>query len=119
MILLELFEAWWQRADTLRGVLTNGYVYYSKSIFFFFFMHPAYSFTLFVVLLLDLLNGWMIAILFFKTVDIFFKITLMKGLYEEGDLDPGLIEILDQPLSPWLFLSGAGLYPFLLAYGIA
>jgi len=47
---LELFEAWWQRSETLFGVLERGFGYYQKSIFLFFLMHPAFYFIFFVVL---------------------------------------------------------------------
>ena len=117
-ILLEMFEAWWQKASTMEGVLENAYAYYHQSIFYFFLMHPAFYFALFVILYTEVFNWWMVAILVFKTVDLFFKITLMRGLFEEGSIDRNIKAILKEPLSPWLFLTGLGLYPFLLFYGL-
>jgi hypothetical protein len=81
-------------------------------------MHPAFYYIFFVILYTDTLNWWFIAILFFKTIDLFFKITLMRGLYEEKDIAGDILMILKEPLSPWLFLTGLGLYPFLLFYGL-
>jgi hypothetical protein len=118
LIVLELFEAWWQRAETMIGVLANGYRYYQKSIFLFFLMHPSFYFILFVILFTQTLNGWMITILLLKVVDIFFKITLMQNLFVQNKVDEMMGSILQEPLSPWIFLTGAGLYPFLLFYAL-
>ncbi|MEA3492646.1 MAG: hypothetical protein U9R27_12175 [Campylobacterota bacterium] len=116
--MLELFEAWWQRSDTMAGVLANGYYYYQKSIFLFLLMHPSFYFVLFVVLYTEVINGWMIAILLFKSVDIFFKITLMQNIFVKGQVDDVVRPFLEESLSPWIFLTGLGLYPFLLFYAL-
>jgi hypothetical protein len=119
LICLEIFELWWQRADTLEGVLANTYYYYNKNIFLYFLMHPAFYFTLFVILYTEIFNLWLMAILVFKTMDIFFKITLMRGLFEDSiDINSDIRAILKEPLSPILFLTGLGVYPFLLFYGL-
>ena len=118
LILFEMFEAWWQRSDTLEGVLSNAYEYYNKSIFYFFIMHPAFYFTLFVILYTQTLNLWMVSILFFKTIDLFFKITLMRGVFENGNINSDIVSVLKKPISPWLFLTGLGMYPFLMFYGL-
>ena len=47
LIMLEFFEAYMQRATTLYGVIEKLYGWYSKSIFFFFLMHPAFYFYAF------------------------------------------------------------------------
>ena len=118
LIVLELFEAWWQRAETMVGVLANGYHYYQKSIFLFFLMHPSFYYVLFVILFTQTLNGWMVTILLLKVVDIFFKITLMQNLFVKNKVDEMMGSILQEPLSPWIFLTGVGLYPFLLFYAL-
>ena len=118
LVLLEIFEAWWQHSQNMEGVLYNGYKYYKKSIFLFFIVHPAFYFTFFVILYTQILNGWLIAILALKTVDLFFKITLMRGVFEDGDIAPNIRDILKEPLSPIMFLTGLGIYPFLMFYGL-
>jgi len=118
LVLLEIFEAWWQHSQNMEGVLYNGYQYYKKSIFLFFIVHPAFYFTFFVILYTQILNGWLIAILALKTVDLFFKITLMRGVFEDGDIAPNIRDILKEPLSPIMFLTGLGIYPFLMFYGL-
>ena len=119
LVILEIFEALWQRAKSMEGVLSHVYHYYHKSIFIYFLMHPAFYFTFFVILYTETLNGWFLAILVFKTLDIFFKITLMRGLFEDGDINMEIRAILKEPLSPILFLTGLGVYPFLLFYGLS
>lgn len=118
LILLELFEAWWQKDKTLFDVLARGYHYYQKSIFLFLLMHPTFYYILFVILFMNVFNGWMVTILLLKTVDIFFKLTLMNKLFVEKTIDASLEMILSEPLSPWLFLTGVSLYPFLLFYAL-
>ena len=118
LIILELFEAWWQRSDTMIGVLALGYHYYQKSIFLFFLMHPSFYYILFVILFTQVLNGWMVTILLLKSVDLFFKITMMQNIFVQDEVDEVMGSILYEPLSPWLFLTGVSLYPFLLFYAL-
>jgi hypothetical protein len=115
---LELFEAWWQRSETLFGVLERGFGYYQKSIFLFFLMHPAFYFIFFVVLATGKLNGWIVAILLLKTLDIFFKIALMRSIFLERKIDTGVEAVLFAKLDPWLFLTGVSLYPMLLYFAL-
>ncbi len=119
LVALELFEAYWQRSDTMAGVLANGYYYYRKSIFLLFLMHPSLYFVLFILFLTNSMNGWIITILLFKSVDIFMKIALMRSLFVYDDLDQEIREIIKEPITPWLFTLGMGLYPPLLYYALA
>jgi len=118
LIVLELFEAYWQRSDTMTGLLANGYYYYQKSIFLLFLMHPSFYFILFVLLYTDTLNGWIVAILLFKSIDIFLKIALMRSLFVYDDLTQEIRDIIGEPLSPWLFSMGLGVYPIMLYYAL-
>ncbi|MEA3455850.1 MAG: hypothetical protein U9R26_05035, partial [Campylobacterota bacterium] len=118
LIILELFEAWWQRSDTMMDVLALGYHYYQKSIFLFFLMHPSFYYILFIILFTQILNGWMVTILLLKSVDLFFKITMMQNLFVKDEVDEVMGTILYEPLSPWIFLTGVSLYPFLLFYAL-
>jgi hypothetical protein len=81
-------------------------------------MHPAFYFTLFIILYTQTLNLWMISILTLKTIDLFFKITLIKGLFEDGEINQPIRDILKEPLNPIMFLTGLGIYPFLMFYGL-
>lgn len=119
LVLLELLEAWWQRSDTMMGVLVNGYHYYKKSIFLFLLMHPSFYFVLLVILATNILNGWIAAIIILKSLDIILKITMMQNLFVKDNVDEILRSFLREPLTPWVFLTGVSLYPFLLYYALS
>jgi hypothetical protein len=111
-VFAELFEAAWQQADTLRGALENGWHYYQKSIFLFLLMHPGYWLTLFISLYYDLLNWPIIAMLAFKTLDIFFKIDMIGRLYGRNELTLEMETMLATPIPRWYFLAGVMAYPW-------
>jgi len=113
-VFAELFEAAWQQADTLRGALENGWRYYQKSIFLFLLMHPGYWLTLFISLYYDLLNWPIIAILAFKTLDIFFKIDMIGRLHGRAELTLEMKAMLSTPIPRWYFLAGVMVYPWFL-----
>ncbi len=118
LIVLELFEAYIQRADTLYGVMEKLYGWYSKSIFLFFLIHPAFYFILFVVIVTDTLNIYVILILVFKVFDLFYKLELIKKIFIQQNVSQELAEMLDWKIPSWFFLMGVGLYPPLLFYAL-
>ena len=118
LVMLELFEAYMQRADTLYGVMEKLYVWYSKSIFAFFLIHPAFYFILFVVIVTDILNIYMILLLTLKVFDLFYKIELIKTIFIKQNIPADLSAMLDWKIPPWFFLMGVGLYPPLLFYAL-
>ncbi len=118
LIVLELFEAWWQRAERLIDVLAHSYHYYQKSIFIFFLMHPTFYYILFVILLTHVLNGWMVTILLLKSTDLLFKLAMIRAVFVQGNVDDTFSRILYETLSPWIFLTGVGIYPFMLFYAL-
>jgi len=118
LAMLELFEAYIQRADTLYGVMKKLYGWYSKSIFAFFLIHPAFYFTLFVVIVTEVLNIYMILLLTIKVFDLFYKIELIKKIFIQQNVPSALAEMLDWKIPEWFFLMGVGLYPPLLFYAL-
>ncbi len=118
LIVLELFEAYMQKADTLYGVMEKLNVWYQKSIFVFFLMHPAFYFVLFVVLVTDVFNIYMILILTFKIFDMFYKMALIKSIFIKQKVPADLSAMLEWPIPGWFFLFGVGLYPPLLFYAL-
>ena len=118
LIILELFEATMQRASTLYGVMEKLYEWYSKSIFFFFLMHPAFYFTLFVVIVTDRLNVYMILLLAFKVFDLFYKLELIKKIFIQQKVPGDLADMLEWKIPSWFFLMGVVLYPPLLFYAL-
>ncbi len=111
-VIAEIFEAAWQRADTLKGAIEKGYRYYSKSIFVYLAMHLGYLATIFIALRYNLLNWPIIGILAFKSLDIFFKIEMISRIYGKGRLDPQMEAMLNAPIPKWYFFSGVFVYPY-------
>ena len=118
MIVLELMEASLQKAKTLGGMIEKLYVYYNKSIFLFFMIHPTFYFTLFVSLYLNIVNFYIIVILLIKTFDMFFKIELIRQRYYEKEMDKELEGMLTLKMAPWMGLLGIFMYVPLLFLGI-
>ncbi len=118
LVMLELSEAAMQRSDTLYGVMEKLYVWYNKSIFAFFLIHPSFYFILFIVIVTDILNIYMILILVFKIFDLFYKIELIKTIFIKENIPADLLAMLEWKIPPWFFLLGVGLYPPLLFYAL-
>jgi len=118
LVVLELFEAYMQKADTLYGVMEKLNVWYQKSIFAFFLIHPSFYFVLFVVIVTNVLNLYMILILTFKIFDLFYKIELIKSIFIRQKVPADLSAMLEWKIPSWFFLMGVGLYPPLLFYAL-
>ena len=115
MILLEIFEASWQRAESVEGILANSYFYYQKSIFIFFLMHPTFYFILFVSLYTSVLNLGIISILIFKALDLLFKLDIINKHFINHNLVIELTNMIKSKVEPWVFLMGLFMYvPILL-----
>ena len=95
MILLELFEIYIQRADTLREMIDNLYYYYNRSVFLFFLVHPTFYYVLGVTLYFDTFNFYSITILVLKALDLFFKVELIKQRYYEPVMDAELEKMME------------------------
>lgn len=118
MTLLEIFEANWQRAETIEGILLKSYYLYKKNIFLFFLMHPTFYFVLFVSLYTDILNFGIVAILTFKVLDFMFKLDIIDKYFIKNNLDYPLKELLKTKTNPWYFLMGLSIYVPTLFYSL-
>lgn len=118
MIILELMEASLQKGDTLGDIIEKLYLYYNKSVFLFFMIHPTLYFILFISLYLNIVNFYIISILLIKTLDIFFKIELIKQRYIKKSMDSELEEILNLKISSWMGFLGIVMYVPLLFLAI-
>ena len=118
LVVLELFEAYIQRASTLFGVLEKLYVYYQKSIFLFFLIQPGFYMILFIILFTGILNMSMIFLLLIKVFDMFYKIELIKKVFIQREVSYEIAQILEWKMPSYFFLMGAGMYPPLLWYAL-
>ena len=114
LVILELFEAMIQRADTLGGVIERLYIWYRKSIFLFFLIHPTFYFILFVVIATDILNFYMVVIIAMKVFDLFYKLELIKAIFIRQKVPSELAAMLQWRIPAWFYLTGVMLYPPLL-----
>jgi len=118
MIVLELFEAHLQKAETLGAVIDKLYLYYKQSVFLFFIIHPTFYFVLFISLYLNVLNFYIITILLIKIFDIFFKIELIKQRYIYQNMEKELESMLTLKMAPWMGFLGVLIYVPLLFMAI-
>jgi hypothetical protein len=79
-VALELFEANWQKSDSLYGVIYNNFLIYQKSLFTFFLLNPTFFYVLFLTIYLNQDSFLMYTMLLVKFIDMAFKITMMKKL---------------------------------------
>ena len=100
MIVLELFEIYIQKSDTLVDLIDTLHEYYRQSIFLFFLIHPSFYYVLGVLLYFDAFNFYGISILILKIFDIFFKIEMIQQLYYKDNMDPELKQMIDMKLTP-------------------
>jgi hypothetical protein len=119
LVVAELFEAYIQRASTLLGVLEKLYLYYQKSIFWFFLIQPGFYFILFIILMTGVLNVSMIFILTIKVFDIFYKIELIKKVFIQREVSVEIAQMLKWKMPSYFFLMGVGMYPPLLFYALS
>jgi len=106
---LELFEVQWQKAQTLLGVLARMYEQYKKSAFVFLLLHPTLYFAIMFVLMSDY-NGYAIALLSLKSLDIVTKMLLLKKVFIERSLSQELQLSLLQPLPSYMLYVGLFVY---------
>ncbi|MDX9795349.1 MAG: hypothetical protein WCY75_04605 [Sulfurimonadaceae bacterium] len=79
-VALELFEANWQKSDSLYGVIYNNFLVYQKSLFTFFMLNPTFFYVVFLTIYLNIDSWLMYAMMIIKFVDVAFKITMMQKL---------------------------------------
>lgn len=118
MLVLEVVEANLQKATTLGAMIEKLHLYYKKSVFLFFLLHPTFYFVIFVSLYLDVLNFYIITILLLKTFDIFFKIELIRQRYMQKSMDKELAKMLGFKMARWMEFVGVFMYVPLLFMAI-
>ena len=116
--MIELIETNLHRADTLELMIERLYGYYQKSVFLFFLVHPAFYFVIFVSIYLNLLDFYIIAILLLKTLDIFFKIEMMRQKFVYKEMDKEIEDMLKLKMSPLVSVLSSLMYVPLLAMAL-
>jgi hypothetical protein len=119
MLLLEFFEVYLQKSETLALLIEKLYGYYNQSVFLFFLIHPTFYFSLGVLLYFDAFNFYGGAILVIKTFDIFFKIEMIRQRYFHASMDKELEEMLDLKITPMMHYFSAAIHLPLLFLAIS
>ena len=116
-IVFELFEIWWQKSQTLFGVLENIYRYYSRSIFLFFLLHP----TLYLLIYLMIASGYDLylqAALGLKISDIALKIVFVQKIFVKKEIDEEFRTMLGMRMDWYMLYFGVLFYPVLILLGL-
>lgn len=117
LIIFELYEAWWQKEQTLGGMLVRIAQAFDANIFLFFLRHPGFYWVLFVIVTTGLFNIAMGILIVLKAADILVKMAMVNKLREQAVSDAFLF-MLRQPLPSWMPWLGTLIYPALLAVGL-
>ena len=115
-IAFELFEASWQKAPTLQGVLEKIHRYYEKNIFLLFFMHP----TMYLAIYLMMRSHYdiYIQILFgIKLSDIALKLLFVHKVFVEKKIDEEMKLLLGMRVEWYMLYFGVVFYPVLIWLG--
>ena len=112
-VLFEAYEIWWQRAQTLLGVLAKMYHHYRLNALLFFIMQPTFYFSLLFMMLCDF-NIYSVIFFSLKGSDVLTKIILMKQVFIDKRVVREVSELIVTPLPQFVFYIGLILYPLLI-----
>jgi len=119
LLVAELIEASFQRAQTLLGILKKLYLYYEKSIFLFFLVQPGFYVTLFIIVSTNIFNMTIVFLLALKVFDMFYKLELIKKVFIKREVSAEIAQMLSWKMPSYFFLTGAMLYPPLLYFALS
>ena len=109
----ELYESSWQSGTTLQEILANIHTRYQKGLLYFFFSHPSFIYSLYLGIAYDLTNFWFLTLLFFKFMDISYKLVIVQKI-EQKRLQEVLPISLNTPIQKWMSYMNVIIYPTLL-----
>lgn len=115
-IVLEFFESYWQKSETLYGFINNNFLLFKKNIFLYFILHLSFLYTIFLSLYFNNFGLWMSSIFIIKFVDISLKLSIMKKLLN----GIGIEEIIpiNINMSPILRYFNVVVYPLTFLFAI-
>lgn len=80
IILLELFEFFWQKGDTIKEYMQSLMNAFQRGTIFFISLHPSFFFVLFTIFTLNIKSPFLLAVGVLKFVDIGFKIYVLDRM---------------------------------------
>jgi hypothetical protein len=112
-VLFEAYEIWWQKAETLLGILAKMYHQYKRNVWLFFLMQPTFYFSMIFMMLCDY-NLYSVILFSLKGSDIVTKVILMKQVYIDKKVSQDVSELLVAHLPQFVLYIGLVLYPVLI-----
>ena len=79
LILFEIYEASWQKADTFFGIIQNIFDRFKKGQIYFYLSHPSLWFILYIAIKYNIFNFWMVFMILLKASDIAFKLWIIES----------------------------------------
>jgi len=118
LIFFELYEASWQKADSIRGIIKNIFKRYEKGQIYFYLSHPSFWFVLYTAIKYNITNFWMIAIVLLKASDIAFKLWLIQAKSNKNSIDEILGLPQDFKISPAMIYLNTVVYTILFYFAL-
>ena len=115
-IVLEFFESYWQKSETLYGFINNNFLLFKKNIFLYFILHLSFLYTIFLSLYFNNFGFWMSSIFIIKFVDISLKLSIMKKLLNGINIEE--IIPMNINMSPILRYFNVLVYPLTFLFAI-
>lgn len=115
-IILEFFESYWQKSETLYGFINNNFLLFKKNIFLYFILHLSFLYTIFLSLYFNNFGFWMSSIFIIKFVDISLKLSIMKKLLNGINIEE--IIPMNINMSPILRYFNVVVYPLTFLFAI-
>jgi len=112
-ILLEIYEIWWQKAETLLGMLARMYEHYYKSVWLFLIMQPTFIFSIGFMTLSNF-NIYSVILFGLKASDIVAKIFLIEKVFVEKEFSEELSVMILAPINKVFVYMGLLIYPSLI-----
>jgi hypothetical protein len=114
-VALEVFEANWQKSNSLYGLLKNNYTVYKKSILLFFLLNPTFYYSIYLAISLNNFTILMGSIIIVKFADISFRLHILNKIDKDEDISS--IIPMDIPMNNLLRYMNVIIYPtvFVLA----
>lgn len=115
---LEAYEIWWQKAQTLLGILAKMYHYYRGNVWIFFLMQPTFYFSMIFMMMCDY-NLYSVILFSLKGSDVLTKIILMKKVFIDKKVEREISELIVAPIPQFLLYTGLLLYPILIIMALS
>jgi hypothetical protein len=117
-VLLESYEIWWQKAETLLGILARMYEQYRQSAWLFLLMQPTFYFSIMFMMLSDY-NIYSVIFFSMKASDVLTKMFLIKRVFLEKQVSHELSQMLVTPINKIFLYLGLVIYPALIFFSLS